>query len=160
MYGQESASGSGLSSLRFRWPPVLLGLMDSRSEQAEEGWKYQSQPRAFTLASSAPGNDNVELTAETLSSSIPYPPSVNPEEFLMTLLFRFINNQEEYSYPQTEELRANAISTADVKETVNSVCQKRSPIVSDRGRLSIVGGSEVYRVAQLSDSNSLWSIDN
>lgn len=78
--------------------------MESRSEQAEEGWKYQSQPRAFTLASSAPGNDNVELTAETLSSSIPYPPSVNPEEFLMTLLFRFINNQEEYSYLQTEEL--------------------------------------------------------
>lgn len=32
--------------------------------------------------------------------------------------------------------------------------------MSDGGRLSIVEGSEVYRVAQLSDSNSLPSIDN
>lgn len=32
--------------------------------------------------------------------------------------------------------------------------------MSDRGRLSIVGGSEVYRVEQLSDSDSLRSIDN
>lgn len=77
--------------------------MESRSEQAEEGWKYQRQPRAFTLAFSAPGNDNVELTAETLSSSIPYPPSVNPEEFLLMLLFSLINNQEEYSYLWTKE---------------------------------------------------------
>lgn len=59
--------------------------------------------RAFTLAFSAPGNHNVELTAETLSCSIPYPPSVNPEEFLMTLSFSLINNQEEYSYLWTKE---------------------------------------------------------
>lgn len=73
MYGQESASGRGLSSLPSCWPPVLLSLMESRSEQAEGGWKYQSQPRAFPFPFSAPGNDNVKLTAETLSSSIPCP---------------------------------------------------------------------------------------
>lgn len=62
-------------------PADLLGLMESRSEQAEEGWKYQSQPRAFTLAFPAPGDDNVELTAETLSSSILYPPSLLSSSF-------------------------------------------------------------------------------